>query len=139
MGTFAIVTMDDTDISYGVLDTRDDAGEAQVVALEYIASLGGMLDGVCDTAQARADLDIDGDVVWSVYGRQERDAVRTLVAIVNVDATGEPRHADNGGDGGFYPDETVIVSIDAGSIYRIGGTTLALRDRRTGAWVGTGQ
>jgi hypothetical protein len=122
MGTFAIVTMDDTDISYGVLDTRDDAGEAQVVALEYIASLGGMLD-----------------VVWSVYGRQERDAVRTLVAIVNVDATGEPRHADNGGDGGFYPPETVIVSLAGNSIYRVGGTTLALRDRRTGAWVRTGQ
>jgi hypothetical protein len=139
MGTFAIVTMDDTDISYGVLDTRDDAGEAQVVALEYIASLGGMLDGVCDTTQARADLDIDGDVVWSVYGRQERDAVRTLVAIVNVDATGEPRHADNGGDGGFYPPETVIVSLAGNSIYRVGGTTLALRDRRTGAWVRTGQ
>lgn len=139
MATFALVIQDQTATSYTEVGAYTDAATAQSAAVDLIADMNGEMDHACDTADARAELDIDGDVVWAVWASNDVDGpILSLVAIVNIDATGEPRHADNGGDGGMYPAETVIVSIEAGSIYRIGGDTLALRTR-DGAWVRTGQ
>lgn len=55
--------------------------------------------------------------------------------MCDLDAYPTGTHADRGGP--VYSDETVIVSVEMGTIYRIGGDTLALRHR--GVWTPTGQ
>ncbi|QWY84426.1 hypothetical protein SEA_KNOCKER_84 [Mycobacterium phage Knocker] len=128
MGTFVVVVMDQTADSYTEISAHDDAATAQRAAVDMIADMHGEMDRACDTAEARAELDIDGDVVWAVWASNDTDGpILSLVAIVNVDGTGVGRHADPELD--WYDAETVFVSMEVGTVYRIGGDTLAVFDQ----------
>lgn len=130
MATFVLVVMDQTADDYTIVDAYapdyGDAATAQEAALALINDMGSEIDRVCDTADARAELDIDGDVVWSVWTSNDADGpILTLVAIVNVVAGAVGRHA--AADGPEQAGDAVIVdAFNLGMVYRVGGDRATL-------------
>ncbi|UXE04456.1 hypothetical protein SEA_FUNSIZED_85 [Mycobacterium phage Funsized] len=127
MATFVVVVMDQTAEDYTEVSAHADAATAQRAAIDMISDMHGEMDHACDTAEARAELDIDGDVVWAVWCSNDTDGpILSLVAIVNIDATGTARHADP--ELAWYPEETVFVSMQFGRVYRADTTDVAMFD-----------
>ncbi len=80
---FSIFIQDEGQSNAVFYDTHADAATAKASVDCLVEAMESSAQAACDTAVARAELDIDGDVVWAAWHTIPGSDIRSLVAIVN--------------------------------------------------------